>query len=340
MTRTIELRSDTFTTPTPEMRRAMADAEVGDDEYGEDPTVNRLQSLAAALLGNRSGAVRAVGDDGEPARDPRAVASRAPRCCARRASHVYQYEAAAVAAEQRRADASVVGRPRRHRRRDRGHGARVPARLDARAREHVHGDVGRADRRRRDAHARAASRATGGLRVHVDGARIWNAAIATGAPPRELDRRRRHRDVLPVEGSERAGRLGAVRPGRRDRRGARAAPPARRRDAPGGRDRGRGHRRARDDGRAARRRPRPRPPPRRRARRALAGQRRSRDGAHEHRVRAARRAARTTSSRGSPRPACASGRSTRARCGSSRTRTSTTTTSTRAIAALDELRAA
>ena len=47
----IDLRSDTVTKPTPEMRRAMADAEVGDDVYGEDPTVNRLQQLAAQLLG-------------------------------------------------------------------------------------------------------------------------------------------------------------------------------------------------------------------------------------------------------------------------------------------------
>ena len=47
----VDLRSDTVTTPTPEMRRAMADAEVGDDAYGEDPSVNRLQSLAAALVG-------------------------------------------------------------------------------------------------------------------------------------------------------------------------------------------------------------------------------------------------------------------------------------------------
>ena len=107
--------------------------------------------------------------------------------------------------------------------------------------------------------ARAGSRTTGGLRVHVDGARIWNAAIAPGVAAARADRRRRHGDVLPVEGLERAGRLGAVRPGRRDRRGPRAAPPARRRDAPGRRDRGRRHRRARDDGRAARRRPRPRP---------------------------------------------------------------------------------
>ena len=43
---TVDLRSDTVTRPTPEMRRAMADAEVGDDVYGEDPTVNRLESLA------------------------------------------------------------------------------------------------------------------------------------------------------------------------------------------------------------------------------------------------------------------------------------------------------
>src|SRR5437899_2241760 len=49
--RVIDLRSDTVTAPTPEMRRAMADAEVGDDCYGEDPTVNRLQDLAADLLG-------------------------------------------------------------------------------------------------------------------------------------------------------------------------------------------------------------------------------------------------------------------------------------------------
>src|SRR5215510_11465652 len=50
----VDLRSDTVTTPTPEMRRAMADAEVGDDAYGEDPTVRRLESRAAALLGKEA----------------------------------------------------------------------------------------------------------------------------------------------------------------------------------------------------------------------------------------------------------------------------------------------
>ncbi|MHC1744802.1 MAG: low-specificity L-threonine aldolase [Syntrophobacteraceae bacterium] len=48
---TVDLRSDTVTHPTPEMRRAMAEAEVGDDVFGEDPTVNRLEALAARKLG-------------------------------------------------------------------------------------------------------------------------------------------------------------------------------------------------------------------------------------------------------------------------------------------------
>jgi len=51
----IDLRSDTVTLPTPAMRRAMAEAEVGDDVYGEDPTVNRLEALAAERLGKEAG---------------------------------------------------------------------------------------------------------------------------------------------------------------------------------------------------------------------------------------------------------------------------------------------
>src|SRR5437762_505576 len=49
----IDLRSDTVTQPTPEMRRAMADADVGDDGYGEDPTVNRLEEKFASMLGKQ-----------------------------------------------------------------------------------------------------------------------------------------------------------------------------------------------------------------------------------------------------------------------------------------------
>ncbi|HVL91335.1 MAG TPA: GntG family PLP-dependent aldolase [Actinomycetota bacterium] len=51
----VELRSDTFTTPTPEMRRAMAEAEVGDDVWGEDPTAIALQERAAGIFGKEAG---------------------------------------------------------------------------------------------------------------------------------------------------------------------------------------------------------------------------------------------------------------------------------------------
>jgi threonine aldolase len=54
-TRIIDLRSDTVTRPTPEMRRAMAAAEVGDDVYLEDPTINRLQERAAEIFGKEAG---------------------------------------------------------------------------------------------------------------------------------------------------------------------------------------------------------------------------------------------------------------------------------------------
>src|SRR5215471_16703937 len=50
----IDLRSDTVTLPTPAMRRAMMEAEVGDDVYGEDPTVNRLEQRAAEIVGKEA----------------------------------------------------------------------------------------------------------------------------------------------------------------------------------------------------------------------------------------------------------------------------------------------
>src|ERR1043165_4319025 len=54
MAKIIDLRSDTVTQPTPEMRRAMAEAVVGDDVFGEDPTVQKLEKLAAELLGKEA----------------------------------------------------------------------------------------------------------------------------------------------------------------------------------------------------------------------------------------------------------------------------------------------
>ena len=57
----LEFRSDTFTKPTPAMRRAMAEAEVGDDQYGEDPTVNKLEKRAAESVGKEAGLYVASG---------------------------------------------------------------------------------------------------------------------------------------------------------------------------------------------------------------------------------------------------------------------------------------
>ncbi len=51
----VDLRSDTVTKPTEDMRRAMAYAEVGDDVYGEDPTITRLEQTVAGLLGHEAG---------------------------------------------------------------------------------------------------------------------------------------------------------------------------------------------------------------------------------------------------------------------------------------------
>lgn len=180
----VELRSDTFTTPTPEMRRAMADAEVGDDEYGEDPTVNRLQSLAAGLLGTEAAlytpsgtmanqlAIRVLSQPGTEVLCP----SRA---------HVYQYELAASPQ-----NSGVQMHPLWD----------VPDGITAAIEGMTHefppvsmvvlentymamsgAPTGADEMRTLVGLARA-----GGLRVHVDGARIWNAAISTGSPPSDL----------------------------------------------------------------------------------------------------------------------------------------------------------
>jgi threonine aldolase len=60
----IDMRSDTITHPTPEMRKAMFEAEVGDDVYGEDPTVNRLEEMAAEIMGKENALFTASGTQG------------------------------------------------------------------------------------------------------------------------------------------------------------------------------------------------------------------------------------------------------------------------------------
>ena len=62
--REVDLRSDTVTHPSPEMRRAMAEAELGDDVFGDDPTLNRLEAMAAERLGKQAAVFVASGTMG------------------------------------------------------------------------------------------------------------------------------------------------------------------------------------------------------------------------------------------------------------------------------------
>ncbi len=71
----VDLRSDTVTKPSPGMRKAMAEAEVGDDVFHEDPSVNRLEEMVAALYGKEAAALCRLGHDGKSAGHPCADAS-------------------------------------------------------------------------------------------------------------------------------------------------------------------------------------------------------------------------------------------------------------------------
>ena len=72
----IDLRSDTVTRPTPEMREAMAEAEVGDDVYGDDPTVNRLEEAGRGEAGEGVSAIRPIGHNGQLDRLARSLPER------------------------------------------------------------------------------------------------------------------------------------------------------------------------------------------------------------------------------------------------------------------------
>jgi threonine aldolase len=180
----VELRSDTFTTPTPEMRRAMADAEVGDDEYGEDPTVNRLQSLVAGALGTDAAlyvpsgtmanqlAIRVLSRPGTEV-----------LCPAR--SHVYQYELAASPQNSGVQMHPLWDVPDGILAAVEGTAHEFPP-ISMLVLENTYMAMSGAPTGAAEMRTLVGLAREGGLRVHVDGARIWNAAIATGASPREL----------------------------------------------------------------------------------------------------------------------------------------------------------
>src|SRR5579864_5793116 len=92
----IELRSDTFTQPSPEMRRAMAEAEVGDDVYGEDPTINRLERRAAEIFGREAALFVPSGTMGNQIAIKLHTHHGNEIVCHERA-HVFEYEMAMMA---------------------------------------------------------------------------------------------------------------------------------------------------------------------------------------------------------------------------------------------------
>jgi len=185
----IDLRSDTVTRPTPEMRKAMAEAEVGDDVYGEDPTVNRLQEAAAQLLGFEAALFVPSGTMGN-AIAVRILTTPGQEVLAEERSHVVQFELAGMAALS-----GVIPRTVR------GEGGRLTpetVRSAVRPRAYYRSDLALAVIE--NTHNLAGGTVTGiaamqatmaacreaGLQVHIDGARIWNAAVALGVEPRAL----------------------------------------------------------------------------------------------------------------------------------------------------------
>lgn len=187
----IDLRSDTVTKPTPAMREAMANAAVGDDVYGDDPTVNQLQELAAAKLGKQAGLFVPSGTMGNLA-GILAHCARGDEVIMGQRSHTFLHEGGGI---------STLGGIHSCQLKEQKDGSLALEDIEAAIRnpdddhepvtrlieiENTHNACGglclspEYIRRLSDfAHAR-------NLIVHMDGARIFNSAVAQGVDVREL----------------------------------------------------------------------------------------------------------------------------------------------------------
>ncbi|ACZ19756.1 Threonine aldolase [Thermanaerovibrio acidaminovorans DSM 6589] len=183
----IDFRSDTVTKPSDEMRRAMAAAEVGDDVYGEDPTVRRLEEMGAQMLGTQDALFVCSGTMGNLL----AVLTwcgRGTSALVGRGSHVYSFEAGGMAAlggvmpvvlddssgapSEEEVLSSVPLRGNVH---------FAPGRLLCLEDTHnSRGGLALGPDRLRAPSGAARSL---GLKVHLDGARLFNAALAVGCSP-------------------------------------------------------------------------------------------------------------------------------------------------------------
>ena len=184
----VDLRSDTVTRPTPGMRRAIAEAVVGDDVFGDDPTVQELERRVADLAGKDAALFVPSGTMGNQL----AVYCQTERGDAvllESESHIFLYEQGGVAANSGALAEVVTGEQ----------GAITPAQVrsalrgedqhNARLRllcvENTHNRQGGAIVPLEKLRALAELAGENGMRVHLDGARLWNAEAATGIPIRE-----------------------------------------------------------------------------------------------------------------------------------------------------------
>ena len=187
----IDLRSDTVTHPTPAMRRAMAAAEVGDDVFGDDPTVNALEARAAELLAKEAGLFVASGTMGNLVAQLAHLA-RGEEIIAAATSHLVMDEAAGHAV--------VVGASVRVLAEE-ADGTIDPAAIEAAFRDpedahepitgliaientHAHSMARPLSVAYEEAVAAIARR--NGIPLHLDGARFFNAAVALGVAPAAL----------------------------------------------------------------------------------------------------------------------------------------------------------
>jgi threonine aldolase len=183
---TIDLRSDTLTRPTDAMRRAMAEAEVGDDVYGEDPTVLELERRVAELFGHEDALFTPTGSMANVL----AVASLVEA-----GQEVLCEASAHIARAELGAHGAFTGLTMRTWRDPRGQ-VDLPAiqemyapdmgpffvRTTAIAVENTHNFAGGAVLPLADLQALRTWADSVGVGVHLDGARIWNAHVATGVP--------------------------------------------------------------------------------------------------------------------------------------------------------------
>ncbi|MGH2467510.1 MAG: GntG family PLP-dependent aldolase [Candidatus Limnocylindrales bacterium] len=187
----IDLRSDTVTRPTPEMRRAMAEAEVGDDVFGDDPNVNALEERAAELTGKEAGLFVTSGTQGNLVCQLAHV-PRGGEIIAEAESHTVFDEAAGHAVVTGASIRGISARP---------DGTMDPQAIREAFRDpqdlhepitalvvlentHAH-TMGQPLTAAYTAEIAAIAHA-GGVPLHVDGARLWNAAVALGTSARAL----------------------------------------------------------------------------------------------------------------------------------------------------------